>query len=138
MLRGTTDPARQFSAVISTPRVDRYGDVIKMSGWQLNAFRSNPIIQLNHRSDILPIGRASKVWRDGDKLRSTFELSTDAEAERVRKLINDNFMFAVSVGFIPIDWTFSMDPNRLGGIDFHKAELVEFSVVNTPANPDAL
>ena len=35
-------------------------------------------------------------------------------------------------------WTFTKDKTRPGGIDFIEQELMEFSVVSVPANPEAL
>jgi hypothetical protein len=46
------------------------------------------------------------------------------------------FITAGSVGFIPLDYDFSDD--RRGGIDFHRQELLEFSVVPVPANANSL
>jgi phage head maturation protease len=55
----------------------------------------------------------------------------------------DGFLNATSVGFRPLEWTLSKDPSRGAdewepGADFHRAELVEFSIVSVPCNPEAL
>jgi hypothetical protein len=47
------------------------------------------------------------------------------------------------VGFRPLEWDFTDDPERgaddwFPGIDFQQQELVELSVVTVPANPEAL
>ena len=38
----------------------------------------------------------------------------------------------------PVEWSWSKAKGREGGIDFIKAELLEFSVVSVPTNPEAL
>jgi HK97 family phage prohead protease len=45
---------------------------------------------------------------------------------------------ATSVGFNPIKFAFTDDPQRCYGIDFLEQELLEFSCVPVPANADAL
>jgi HK97 family phage prohead protease len=57
-------------------------------------------------------------------------------ADQIFRLIKKGFITAGSVGFIPLDFTFSDD--RRGGIDFHEQELLEFSIVPIPANANAL
>jgi hypothetical protein len=57
-------------------------------------------------------------------------------ADQIFRLIKKVFITAGSVGFIPLDFTFSDD--RRGGIDFHEQELLEFSIVPIPANANAL
>ena len=48
------------------------------------------------------------------------------------------FLHAVSCRFRGIEWKWTEDVNRPYGIDFIKQELLEYSCVTIPANPDAL
>ena len=48
------------------------------------------------------------------------------------------FLHAVSCRFRGIEWKWTEDVNRPYGIDFVKQELLEYSCVTIPANPDAL
>jgi hypothetical protein len=48
------------------------------------------------------------------------------------------FLSATSVGFMPTKYAFVDDPERRWGIDFLEQELLEFSCVPVPANPEAL
>ena len=138
ILRSSGDASRTYTATISTARVDRMGDSISVTGWKLANYKANPVVLFNHAQDPLPIGRATKVWSDAGRLRATFEFSDDADAQRVRKLVDDGFLFSTSVGFDPIAWKFSSAKGREMGIDFMEQELLEFSVVGVPANPDAV
>jgi hypothetical protein len=56
----------------------------------------------------------------------------------VFRLIDAGYINAVSVGFQPIEWEMAKSPDRRGGIDFIKQELLEISVVSLPANANAL
>ena len=60
-------------------------------------------------------------------------------ADVIYKLIVGGFVNAVSVGFLPIEYSFvENDPDRGWGIDFKRQELLEISVVPVPANQNAL
>jgi HK97 family phage prohead protease len=136
-LRSTGD-AKTFSATISSPRVDRHSDSIAISAWTTASYSRNPIVLFNHNAN-LPIGRATKVFVNGSRLRAEFQFSDDPEALRVRNLTENGYIFSCSVGFIPAgDWAFSKDPERQHGIDFKTGcDLVEFSIVSVPSNVDA-
>ena len=65
------------------------------------------------------------------------------KAEGIKQLCRSGFLFATSVGFRPLEWDFTEDEARgaddwFPGIDFHRHELMEFSIVSIPANPEAL
>lgn len=133
---------RQVSFTISTPTIDRMGDTIAVGGWKLDNYLRNPIVLLNHDSR-RDIGIASRVWIEGDKLKATADfqesdISPDAD-RTYRKLIHPKrYLRAVSVGFMPLKWAWSEASDRKYGIDFIEQELLEFSVVGIPANPEAL
>ena len=94
-----------------------------------------------HDGSMLPVGRATSVWIQGGKLKAKAELapaSVSQYAERVRSMIASGFLNATSVGFAPIKLKLSNDKSRPYGIDFIEQELLEFSIVSIPANPDAL
>src|SRR5258706_7392055 len=58
-------------------------------------------------------------------------------SDQVRRLINDRFLSAVSVGFVPVKWEFAKDRSRPNGINFLEQTLLEFSIVGIPANTEA-
>lgn len=142
ILDATSDDGRSITATISTSDVDRHGDMIPLSAWRYSNFvNTNPVVLFGHDASLVPIGRALRVWIDGQRLRSTFQLApfdVNPFAERVRKLIDGKYLNAVSVGFLPLSFKFSSDPARPYGIDFLSVELLEFSVCAIPAAPRAL
>jgi HK97 family phage prohead protease len=117
------------------------GDSVAVEGWKLDNYKRNPVVLWGHDGSMLPVGRATRVWIQNGKLKATAELapaSVSQYAERVRGMIASGFLNATSVGFAPSKLKFSNDKNRPFGIDFLEQELLEFSIVSIPANPDAL
>ena len=134
---------------ITTEDVDREGDVIEADGWQLNHYLKNPVVLWGHDSSEPPIARSVRLYREGNALKSEVEfVPADVpvygpRAEGIRQLCAGGFLFATSVGFRPLDYSESKDKDRDDGgwfapMDFHKSELMEFSIVSIPANPFAL
>lgn len=144
---------RKFRFTISTANIDRDQDTISVTGWDLTAFIRNPVVLWAHGMDptvgTWSIGRAFDVRPDGGVLRASVEFDpgdmpmTGPAAEAcVRKLASGS-LAAVSVGFRPLEYTVSTDPDRspvdwMPGIDFKRQELLEFSMVSVPANAEAL
>jgi HK97 family phage prohead protease len=139
--KATGDVSRTFTFTISSATVDRMGDSVAVEGWKLANYKRNPVVLWGHDGSMLPVGRATNVWVQGGKLKATAELapaSVSQYAERVRSMIASGFLNATSVGFAPLKLKLSNDKNRPYGIDFIEQELLEFSIVSIPANPDAL
>lgn len=123
---------------ISTNGVDRDGDVIAPGGWDLRNYLKSPVVLWAHQYDQLPVGKASNVKVDGDRLMADVEFvpaETYAFADTVYRMLKGGFLGGTSVGFKPK--TFKYNEKRQG-FDFAEQELLEFSVVPIPANPDAL
>jgi HK97 family phage prohead protease len=141
---------RTLRFTISTSAIDRDMDMIDVKGWDLANYARNPVVLWAHRADEPPIGKAIDVGTDGNRLFSAVrflpvnQYGTASDfAEMVYRMAADGFLSATSVGFRPIKWDFSDDPERgtgdyFPGIDFHSQELVELSIVSVPSNPDAL
>lgn len=130
-----TDISRRRTFVISTASPDRDNDVVEVAGWQLENYRKNPVVLWAHDYRALPVGKAIEVGiRDG-KLESTMEFADHEFANVVLRLVDGGFLRATSVGFRPSKYVLNEDRR---GIDFTEQELLEFSIVPVPANPEAL
>jgi HK97 family phage prohead protease len=140
---------RALRFTISTGSVDRERDTIAIAGWDLSNFKNNPVVLWGHDASRLPIGRAFDVTIEGGALKASVEFIPDDTpeggqfAEAVYRLARGGFIAATSVGFRPLKWDYSTDKDRgaddwFPGIDFAEQELVEFSIVTVPANPEAL
>lgn len=130
--------ARKMAFTISTGSVDRDGDTINPTGWQLDNYRKNPVVLFAHRHDELPIARAVKIWTTPSGLQAEVEfppVGTYPFADTVHDMVKAGFLNATSVGFAPKEQTRAADRER--GYDFTSQELLEFSIVPIPCNPEA-
>lgn len=135
-LAGAEGKQRTISIVCSTASVDRYGDTISPTGWELSNYLRNPVLLWGHDGSTPPIGRGLTLNVQSDALSGEYEfcpLGIYPLADTVYALAVEGFINAGSVGFNPIEWK-----HRDDGIDFTKQELLEMSIVSIPANPDAL
>jgi HK97 family phage prohead protease len=135
------DGERSLTFTISTASVDRMGDTIAVNGWQLDQFRKNPVVLWAHDSSSLPVAKAPKIWIEADKLKANAEFTPKGMAkfnDTVFEMYKGGFLSATSVGFAPMKYAFTEDPQRRHGIDFLEQELLEFSAVPVPANAEAL
>lgn len=126
------DDSGMFKVIISTEDVDRQGESIKQDGWDLKNYMNNPVVLWGHSYFDLPIGVAEKVFVDGKTLIAEGRFaSADANpfAQQVRKLYDAGIVRTTSVGFIA---------KQMEGNIITEAELLEFSFVPVPANPNAL
>ena len=118
--------------VVSTNALDSYGERINVDGIATKDFMKNPVVLWGHDSFNLPIAKATKVWKDGNKLmaRAKFYLKDDFP-RKVYNYIVDGYLNAVSIGGKVEEWGDD-------GITIKKMNMKEFSVVSVPANPEAL
>lgn len=124
----------EVTAIASTATVDRQGEIVEVDGWDLKDFKKNPIILWGHDHSQLPLGTATKTWIEGSgksaKLMIKIAFQEVTELGRaVKQLVADNVLKTLSVGFQPLDG----EDNR-----YTKQRLLEVSVVNVPANADAM
>lgn len=136
------DAKRQIDFIISSERVDRMGDVIMVNGWDLKEYKKNPVVLFGHASRVPPIGKALNVRKEDGVLKATAEFmppEISAFADSIYQMYKAKYLRATSVGFIPLKWeAITDDKGDWQGYRFIKSELLEFSCVPIPANPDAL
>ena len=132
-----------LSVVASDETPDRYGDIIRVAGWDLSSYQKNPIVLFGHSARD-PVGTAA-VRVSGKKLVADITLAapgTTPMVDAVRALVAQKILKAVSVGFQP-----TKEPNEIkdpdtnkwtGGYEWVGQELLENSIVSIPANPNAL
>jgi len=137
---------RQYEFTASTADIDRDGEVIDVTGWDLKNFKKNPVIMFAHDYRTLPIGRATKIGvRDG-KLVNNVEFPPEGTyefADIVERLVGAGFLKTESVGFMPKkwedgDWSEDEKDAKKPRRTYTKQELLEISIVPVPSNPNAL
>jgi hypothetical protein len=115
-------------AIASSEAVDRVGDSLKLSDWDLVNFKKNPVLQAGH--DYNPqftIGIAEDIRVEGGQLIFSPKFHEITQLARdIKKMYEEGFLKAWSVGFKP------------GSGKGSKNELLEVSAVAVPANPEAL
>lgn len=157
--RKKIEETRTVRFIISSDIKDRHRTVLNMKGWQLDNYNNNPIVGYQHNvygdnmcsgpnpDDVLGVGRA---WLDEQAGRTmlmgeiTFETAdVNPLAEKIFKKVLGGSLRATSVGFLEIGKGKTVKKTDENGnvIDstyfFEGQELLEFSVVNIPSNPEA-
>jgi HK97 family phage prohead protease len=135
------DADRTVHSDLSDKSTDLAGDQIEPTGWQLDQFRKNGPLLWSHDASQPPIGKVTGVVVRNGRLVGdlTFAKADEYEfADVIYKLVKGRYLNAVSVGFKPIKYVFSKDPNRPYGIDFITQKLLEVSVCAVPCNENAL
>ncbi|SIO49791.1 phage prohead protease, HK97 family/phage major capsid protein, HK97 family,TIGR01554 [Bradyrhizobium erythrophlei] len=127
--------------VLSDESVDRMGDIISASGWDLANFNKNPIALFGHQTSF-PIGKWADLRVDGAALKGKLIMApegTSARIDEIRRLIDADILRAVSVGFRVLERKARKnDQGDYVGEHFLRQELLETSLVSVPANANAL
>lgn len=124
-----------FVAIASTNSSDRHGEVVDNNGWELKAFKKNPVILWAHDHSEPAIGVSKKTWVEGTGKKAKLMIQpilhdVTEKARAVKQLVEMGIINSLSVGFKPLE-----SPD---GVTFTKNELLEVSMVNVPANADAM
>ena len=132
--------AGAMTFVISSEEVDRHGDVVSAAGWQLAAYRQNPVFLWAHDYTRPVIGRAAAVWPEPGLLLARMEFAPTDFAAEVAALYRNGYQQGVSVGFKPLRYAERRQESTGAflGIRFLEQELLEVSAVPVPANRQAL
>ena len=115
---------------------------IGLAGISTENYFKNPVVMWAHDvtgrspSGGLPIGRTLALdWKPRRGLVADFEfLSDDLFAQRVRNAWDKGFLRAASISWIPLE----SRPSEDGGRRDTRADLLEWSIVSVPADPEAL
>jgi hypothetical protein len=138
--------AMSATAVISTPTIDRVGDLLMPQGCRLDNYRKNPVVLWNHGFECTtPIGKA--VDPSGNlsvRITDQFVESTSyfsqtlREAAQIFELIVEGIVKATSVRETPIVSSYKRDPEFGEILLVEEWELEEWSWVPVGCNPDAV
>ena len=129
---------RRVKFTITTSHPDRERDVVDAAGIDTSAYERNSVVLFGHDYKSLPIGKTVAIERFADRIKAVVEFATadlNPMAEQVYRMVKAGFLKACSIGFRPVEWVYDEDRK---GMNFAKAELLEWSVVPVPAHPMAL
>lgn len=136
---------RTYEFLISNETPDSYGTVFRKDGWELDAYRANPIVSFNHNTwssdpDAAVIGR-SEIRFEGNDMIATLTLEPgNPVADTVKRKIDNGYLNSASIGAHIIEATrgdFEKGENP-DLIYFNRQQLLEWSVVPVGSNPDAV
>jgi HK97 family phage prohead protease len=129
---------RDIKFVISTGTIDRDDDIIDVNGWDIENYKSNPVVLWVHDYWSPPVAQATEVGIEDDKLVAIDRFTpkeTYPFGHMIYQMVAGKFLRATSVGFKPKQYVFN-DEHK--GYDFSAQELLEHSIVPVPSNPEAL
>lgn len=125
---------------ISTVNPDRSNDVVLPTGMLVENYLRNPVVAAFHRYDQPAIGKTLEVQQTDDGIMAKVQFvpkGISATADQLYEMYKSGFMNAWSIGFIPKKWS-ERGANMSDGREFQEWELLEYSAVLVPDNPDAL
>jgi Caudovirus prohead serine protease len=134
--------------VISTPTPDRSEDVVSPRGVKLANYARNPVVYFDHGfSGIhVPIGKcedefgnlAIVVTEEG--IEGTCYFADSVEGGQIFELVKQAVLRAASINLQPIMYTIRSADTATGrpGMDIEEWELLEWSIVGIPDNPEAI
>lgn len=134
--------ANRRSVTIAANNRARATPDLDLGGLQFDNYRRNPVVMWAHDavgrspSGGLPIGRTLSINRapDGGIVAEFEFLDNDPFAQRIRNAWDKGFLQAASISWLPLE----SRPAANGGLRDIRSELLEWSIVSIPADPDAL
>lgn len=153
VIRQEGEEGRRLTFIASDGTRDAAGTVVNQKGWDLDRFNKNGIIGYQHKvygswdgtdnpDNVIGKGRA---YVKDDKLMVDVEFEPagiNSLAEKIYQKLLFGSLNAVSVGFMSKGGQWGEGEEALTGKNptyYYKGqELLEVSVVNIPANPNAL
>lgn len=136
-IKGIDDKEQTITAYISTSARDRHNESLDPSGVDLSHYKKNPIVLWAHDYSLPPIGKSLWVKRDGEGILAKVKFASTEFAQEIFQLYKEGFMKAFSVGFIPKEME-EGDGKKTPRMTYRKWEMLEYSAVPVPANPEAL
>lgn len=125
---------RTITSYVSKKTIDRVRDIVNPEGLDETSYRKNPVVLFNHNYDI-PVGTNLWLKSNTEGVLGLTRFGSTLQADDVYILNAEGILNAWSIGFIPKAWDFDQE-NKI--TTFNKWELLEYSSVSVPANPDAV
>lgn len=152
------EKTRTMQFVLSTYTRDGHGTVLNQDGWSLDRYRKNPVVAYQHTlsggfcTDPNPdyiIGKSLSIELEGEGREKRLVAAVQFEPAEINPLAEKIFQKVLfgslsrcSVGFVEVGrGKYGEKEEAKGGARetyyFSGQELVEWSIVNVPSNPDA-
>ena len=138
-VKSRDDDRRVISGIASTPNVDRQGDVVVPEG----AVFKTPLPLLRHHDSRLSVGQviSAKVTKGGIEFIATLPRVDEPgplrdRVEEAWQSVKYGLVGGLSIGFRALQD--GVELLKSGGLKFNKWEWLELSLVEVPAQPDAV
>ncbi len=113
-----------------------FGYDLRMEGVDFSNYLRDPVVLFAHNHEDLPVARSLDVTRNNENhITADFEfLPNDERAQRVKNAWDLGFLRAASISFLPTE----VESNEDGALVATHSDMLEWSIVNVPADPDSL
>lgn len=135
------DDKMRLTHFITTITPDRYGEIVNPYGMDSRNFRKNPVVLFGHNAGKMVIGKNLSLSVDDFGVKATTQFADTEVGREIYRLNRDGFLNAWSIGFIPkkvIHQGEKGNDNKENFTVIQEWELIEYSNVVIPANPDSL
>jgi hypothetical protein len=147
------EKSRTVKHVVSTALIDRNNRIVDVGGWKLARYRANPVVLADHEYNLERIiGRSKSIKVEGDALVATTEFAEEGLGNVAFRLVQAGLVNSWSVGWIGLKQhaigdledcpackaALSTKKDLQYGTHFTQSELLEYSLVAIPSNPDAV
>ncbi len=128
--------------VIAANEVSRNGDELNLRGVSFKNYRKNPVVLWSHDSyGGIPIAKTLKIGHDDQgRIEADFEFNSEDEfAARVENGWNNGFIRSASIRYLPTKVVeVRNEEGKVERLRIEEAELLEWSLVPVPADPDSV
>jgi hypothetical protein len=138
-LRDFSPEDQAILCLITNETLDHSNDSVKLPGVDSSLFAKNGAVLDGHDSSKPPVAVSGRPFMSGANLLAIARFpkaGISANSDQIKAAALARLMRGVSIGFIPLSWSFSKDPARPMGVDFSAIKLLEFSICSLPCNPD--
>lgn len=126
--------ANQYQVIVATEDLDRHGEKLQLAGLETANYLKNPVVLVNHNYGDYPIAKSVALEVKSGKLIATVELNeAHPDYLLLKKSLDNGFINTASIGFIAYAYDFEDDNTLI----WTESEMIEFSFVTVPANPEA-
>ncbi len=137
------DKDKTITHYISTVTPDRFGDIVNPFGMDADNYRKNPIVLFGHsyRARGNVIGKNLALFPDDFGVKAITKFADTPAGNDLYILNREGYLNAWSIGYIPkkVKTQNSTSNSQTGTYNIiDEWELLEYSSVVIPANPDAL
>lgn len=119
---------------ITSEVLDRHDDRVKLAGLDVSHYLKNPVVLWNHDDGEPAIGTARVFEEGGEWFMEPHFDEVCALSKTVAAKVAAGTLRTCSIRFRVRAFSF----NEEGGLDFEETELLEVSITNIPANPEAV